>query len=191
MVADLKDPTPTHWKDLIPETENVITPVVAGKYILAHYMKDAISEVKQYDFEGKFIREIKLPALGTVTLESAKEEENESYFSFENFYTPSSIYKLHLEKGDTELYWAPKMDFNPNDFESKQVFYTSKDGTKVPMIISYKKGTPLDGTAPATLYGYGRIQYQLHPMVCRYLCYMDEQWWRIRSSQYPWWWRIW
>ena len=155
VVADLKDPTPAHWKDLIPETENVITPVIAGKYILAHYMKDAISEVKQYDFEGKFIREI--------NLESAKEEENESYFSFENFYTPSSIYKLHLEKGDTELYWAPKMDFNPNDFESKQVFYTSKDGTKVPMIISYKKGTPLDGTAPATLYGYGGFNISYTP----------------------------
>ena len=143
VVADLKDPTPAHWKDLIAETENVITPVIAGKYILAHYMKDAISEVKQYDFEGKFIRE--------------------SYFSFENFYTPSSIYKLHLEKGDTELYWAPKMDFNPNDFESKQVFYTSKDGTKVPMIISYKKGTPLDGTAPATLYGYGGFNISYTP----------------------------
>ena len=163
VVADLKDPTPAHWKDLIAETENVITPVIAGKYILAHYMKDAISEVKQYDFEGKFIREIKLPALGTVTLESAKEEENESYFSFENFYTPSSIYKLHLEKGDAELYWAPKIDFNPNDFESKQVFYTSKDGTKVPMIISYKKGTPLDGTAPATLYGYGGFNISYTP----------------------------
>ena len=163
VVADIKNPTPEHWKDLIAETQNVLTPVVAGKYILAHYMKDAISQVKQYDFEGKLIRDIKLPALGTVTLNSAKEEESESYFSFENFYTPSSIYKLHLDKGDTELYWAPKIDFNPNDFESKQVFYTSKDGTKVPMIITYKKGTPLDGTAPACLYGYGGFNISYTP----------------------------
>ena len=162
-MADIKNPTPEHWKDLIPETQNVLTPVVAGKYILAHYMKDAISQVKQYDFEGKLIRDIKLPALGTVTLNSAKDEENESYFSFENFYTPSSIYKLHLDNGNTELYWAPKIDFNPNDFESKQVFYASKDGTKVPMIITYKKGTPLDGTAPACLYGYGGFNISYTP----------------------------
>ena len=133
VVADIKNPTPEHWKDLIAETQNVLTPVVAGKYILAHYMKDAISQVKQYDFEGKLIRDIKLPALGTVTLNSAKDEENESYFSFENFYTPSSIYKLHLDNGNTELYWAPK------------------------------KGTPLDGTAPACLYGYGGFNISYTP----------------------------
>ena len=163
VVTDIKNPTPEHWKDLIPETENVLTPVVAGNYIFAQYMIDAISEIKQYDFEGKFLREIKLPSIGTASVESAEEKDTETYFTFENYYTPLSIYKLHLETGKTELYWAPKIDFNPNDFESKQVFYTSKDGTKVPMIITYKKGTPLDGTAPATLYGYGGFNISYTP----------------------------
>ena len=163
VVTDIKNPTPEHWKDLIPETENVLTPVVAGNYIFAQYMIDAISEIKQYDFEGKFLREIKLPSIGTASIESAEEKDTETYFTFENYYTPLSIYKLHLETGKTELYWAPKIDFNPNNFESKQVFYTSKDGTKVPMIITYKKGTPLDGTAPATLYGYGGFNISYTP----------------------------
>ena len=163
VVTNIKNPTPEHWKDLIPETENVLTPVVAGNYIFAQYMIDAISEIKQYDFEGKFLREIKLPSIGTASVESAEEKDTETYFTFENYYTPLSIYKLHLETGKTELYWAPKIDFNPNDFESKQVFYTSKDGTKVPMIITYKKGTPLDGTAPATLYGYGGFNISYTP----------------------------
>lgn len=163
VVTDIKNPTPEHWKDLIPETENVLTPVVAGNYIFAQYMIDAISEIKQYDFDGKFLREIKLPSIGTASVESAEEKDTETYFTFENYYTPLSIYKLDLETGKTELYWAPKIDFNPNDFESKQVFYTSKDGTKVPMIITYKKGTPLDGTAPATLYGYGGFNISYTP----------------------------
>ena len=163
VVTNIKNPTPEHWKDLIPETENVLTPVVAGNYIFAQYMIDAISEIKQYDFEGKFLREIKLPSIGTASVESAEEKDTETYFTFENYYTPLSIYKLHLETGKTELYWAPKIDFNPNDFESKQVFYTSKDGTKVPMIITYKKGTPPDGTAPATLYGYGGFNISYTP----------------------------
>ena len=163
VVTDIKNPTPEHWKDLIPETQNVLTPVVAGNYIFAQYMIDAISEIKQYDFEGKFLREIKLPSIGTASVESAEEKDTETYFTFENYYTPLSIYKLDLETGKTELYWAPKIDFNPNDFESKQVFYNSKDGTKVPMIITYKKGTSLDGTAPATLYGYGGFNISYTP----------------------------
>ncbi|EGD33876.1 prolyl oligopeptidase family protein [Capnocytophaga sp. oral taxon 338] len=163
VVTDVKHPTPENWRDVIPETDNVLTPVVAGRYILAHYMKDAISQVKQYDFEGKLIREIELPSIGTAAIDSADEEDKDTYFTFENYYTPLSIYKLHLESGETELYWTPKMDFNPNDFESKQVFYTSKDGTKVPMIITYKKGTPLDGTAPTTLYGYGGFNISYTP----------------------------
>ena len=163
VVTDVKHPTPENWRDVIPETDNVLTPVVAGRYILAHYMKDAISQVKQYDFEGKLIREIELPSIGTAAIDSADEEDKDTYFTFENYYTPLSIYKLHLESGETELYWTPKMDFNPNDFKSKQVFYTSKDGTKVPMIITYKKGTPLDGTAPTTLYGYGGFNISYTP----------------------------
>ena len=163
VVTDIKNPTPEHWKDLIPETQNVLTPVVAGNYIFAQYMIDAISNIKQYDFDGKFLREIKLPSIGTASIETAEEKDKETYFTFENYYTPLSIYKLDLETGETDLYWAPKIDFNPNDFESKQVFYTSKDGTKVPMIITYKKGTPLDGTAPATLYGYGGFNISYTP----------------------------
>lgn len=163
VTVDAKNPKQENWVDFIPETENVLNPSTCAGYFFAHYMKDAVSQVKQYDYSGKLIREITLPGLGTASGFSGKKEDTTVYFSFTNYNTPQSNYAFNPKEGKTSLYWSPKIDFNPNDFESKQSFYTSKDGTKVPIIITYKKGTKLDGKNPTMLYGYGGFNISITP----------------------------
>jgi len=163
VTVDASNPIPENWKDFIPETENVLSPGTGGGYFFAEYMVDAISKVLQYDYNGKLIREITLPGIGSVNGFGAKKEEKELYYSFTNYNTPSSIYKYNIEEGTSNLYRKPKIDFNPEDYESKQVFYTSKDGTKVPMIITHKKGLELNGKNPTILYGYGGFNISLTP----------------------------
>lgn len=163
VTVDASNPTPENWVDLIPETEQVLSPSTSGNYILAHYMVDALSKVKQYNLNGELIREIKLPGLGTASGFGSKEEEKIDYFSFTNYNTPGSIYSLDIETGETTLYWKPAINFNSDDYESHQVFYTSKDGTKVPMMITYKKGLELNGKNPTLLYAYGGFNVSLTP----------------------------
>src|SRR5690554_4377947 len=145
------------WKDVISETENVLSLSKAGGYFFAHYMKDAVSVVEQYEYNGSKVREIELPGLGTASGFGDKNDAKELYFSFTNYVTPGSIYKMDITTGASEIYQQPKVKFNPDDYESKQVFYESKDGTRVPMMITYKKGTKLDGNNPTMLYAYGEI----------------------------------
>ncbi|MFA5575306.1 MAG: prolyl oligopeptidase family serine peptidase [Brumimicrobium sp.] len=163
VTVDLKNPSPENWTDLIPETNNVLTVSTAGEYFFAHYMIDATSSVKQINKKGEIVREIELPGIGTANGFRAKAEETETYFSFSNYITPGNIYKLNLETGDSELYFQPNISFNPEDYETKQIFYQSKDGTEVPMIISHKKGIELDGTNPSMLYAYGGFNISLTP----------------------------
>src|SRR5690606_13689786 len=139
------------WEDVILESDNVLDLSKAGGYFFAHYMKDAVSVVEQFDYSGKLIRKIQLPGLGTASGFSDKKNAKDLYFSFTNYITPGTIYKMNIASGKSEIYQQPKVKFNPEDYESKQVFYTSKDGTKVPMMITYKKGTKLDGTNPTML----------------------------------------
>ena len=161
--VDAANPSPENWQDVIPETENVLSPSLAGNYFFAKYMVDAVSKVLQYDFKGELVREVELPGIGSVSGFSAKKEETIVYYSFTNYTTPSSIYKFNIEKGTSVVHQKPTIDFNPDDYESKQVFYTSKDGTKIPMIISYKKGMQLTGNNPTILYGYGGFNISLTP----------------------------
>ena len=163
VVVDAANPTPDNWKDLIPETENVLTAGTGGGYFFTEYMVDAISKVLQYDYEGNLVREVELPGVGSAGGFGGKKEDKEFYFSFTNYNTPGSLYKYNVETGEYEQYWKPQIDFNPDDYESKQVFYNSKDGTKVPMIITYKKGTELNGQNPTILYGYGGFNISLTP----------------------------
>ncbi|MDR9455811.1 MAG: prolyl oligopeptidase family serine peptidase [Salegentibacter sp.] len=163
VTVDASNPSPENWKDIIPETENVLSPSTAGGYIFAEYMVDAISQVKQYDYNGELVREIELPGIGSAGGFGAKKEEDELYYSFTNYVTPGTIYKLDIEQGTSEVYNKPAIKFNPENFESKQVFYNSKDGTKVPMIITHKKGLELDGKNPTMLYGYGGFNISLTP----------------------------
>ena len=163
VTVDASNPTPENWVDFIAETKYVLSPSTGSGYFFAHYMKDAISQVKQYDYSGKLIREIELPGIGTVSGVGGKKKDKIIYYSFTNYYTPGSTYELDPTSGESSLYWSPKIAFNSDDYESKQVFYTSKDGTKIPMIISYKKGMKMDGNNPTILYGYGGFNISLTP----------------------------
>ncbi|WP_435654351.1 prolyl oligopeptidase family serine peptidase [Cellulophaga baltica] len=163
VTVDATNPGAENWVDFIPETENVLSPNTGGGYFFAEYMVDAISKVFQYDYNGKLIREVKLPGVGSAGGFGGKKEDKEFYFSFTNYNTPGSLYKYNVETGDYTQYWKPNIDFNPSDYESKQVFYTSKDGTKIPMIITHKKGLELNGKNPTILYGYGGFNVSLTP----------------------------
>ncbi|MFD0990453.1 prolyl oligopeptidase family protein [Mariniflexile jejuense] len=163
VMVDASNPTPEHWVDVIPETDFVLNATKGSGYFFANYMVDAISKVKQYDYSGHFIKDIELPGLGTVSGFSGKQEADMLYYSFTNYNTPLNIYEFNAKNGKTSLYWKPKIDFNSDAFESNQVFYTSKDGTKIPMIITYKKGIKLDSKNPTILYGYGGFNISLTP----------------------------
>ncbi|WP_335965201.1 prolyl oligopeptidase family serine peptidase [Galbibacter sp. PAP.153] len=163
VTVDASAPTPENWKDFIPETEYVLNPNTGSGYFFAEYMVDAVSQVKQYNYKGELVRDIELPGLGSIGGFGAKKKDKELYYSFTNYNTPGSIYKFNPETGESEAYWKPKIDFNGNDYESEQVFYTSKDGTKIPMIITYKKGIELNGKNPTILYGYGGFNISLTP----------------------------
>ena len=161
--ANINYTSPNNWADFIPETKNVLNISTGAGYFFAEYMKDAVSQVKQYDKKGNLVREIELPGIGSVSGFSGKKEVKDLYFSFTNYTTPSTIYKFNPEKGNSTIYKKPKIDFNSEDYISEQIFYTSKDGTKIPMIITYKKGTVRNGKTPTILYGYGGFNISLTP----------------------------
>ncbi len=163
VTVDAANPQPENWVDLIPETENVLTIGTGGGYFFAEYMVDALSKVLQYDYNGKLVREVKLPGLGSASGFGGKKEDKEFYFYFTNYIIPGSSYKFNVETGTYELYWKPEIDFNPEDYESKQVFYESQDGTKIPMMITHKKGLELNGENPTILYAYGGFNISITP----------------------------
>ncbi len=160
---NFKNSETSHWNDFIAETDNVLSISTGAGYFFAEYMIDAISKVYQYDMKGKLVREIALPGVGSSNGFSGKMKDTTLYYSFTNYITPSSIYVYDPSDGTSTLFKKPKVGFDSDNYESKQVFYTSKDGTKVPMIITYKKGTKLDGNNPTILYGYGGFNISLTP----------------------------
>ncbi len=154
---------PDVWTDVIPESENVLSVSTGAGYIFARYMKDAVTSVKQFDYDGKLIRTVELPGIGTAAGFGGKDEAAEVYYSFTNYITPGTIYKFNPKSGKSEVYQKPNVKFNPADYVSEQVFYTSKDGTRIPMMINYRKGTKLDGKNPTILYSYGGFNISLQP----------------------------
>ena len=160
---DVNDSSPEKWIDFIAETDNVLSTSTGSGYFFAKYMKDAISQVIQYNMKGEKVREIKLPGLGSAGGFGGKKQAEILYYNFTNYTTPNTSYIFDPETGKSTEYIRPKVDFNSDDFESKQIFYTSKDGTKVPMIITYKKGIKLDGTNPTLLYAYGGFNISITP----------------------------
>jgi len=163
VTVDATNPSPENWIDLIPETKNVLSVSTGGGYIFAKYMVDAISKVKQFDKSGKEIREIALPGVGTARGFSGKDDDATLYYSFTNYKTPGTTFAFDASKGESDVYRKSGAKFDSEQYESKQVFYKSKDGTKVPMIITHKKGIELDGSNPTILYAYGGFNVSLTP----------------------------
>jgi|TARA_B110000046_G_scaffold145764_1_gene152975 prolyl oligopeptidase len=163
VTVDFDNLNKSNWKDFIAESDFVISLSKAGGFFFAKYMIDAISKVYQYDYNGNLLREINLPGIGTASGFSAKNNQKELYFSFSNYYTPATTYKLNIKSGIYQEFWKPSIDFISSDYKSEQIFYSSKDGTKVPMIITYKKGIELNGKNPTILYGYGGFNISRTP----------------------------
>jgi len=156
-------PQSKNWQDFIPETEYVLSASTGGGSFFTEYMVDAISKVYQYDYQGNKVREISLPGVGSASALEGEKDATTLYYSFSNYKTPGTIYSFNIDKGASEVYKKSGAKFDSSAFESKQVFYPSKDGTKVPMIITYKKGLDLNGKNPTLLYGYGGFNISLTP----------------------------
>ena len=163
MVMDATNPDRSNWSELVAETEMPLNASTGCGKIFCSYLKDATSMVQQYDLSGTLERTVELPGVGSASGFSSKWDDETLYFSFANYVTPGSIYRYDPVSGGSELYRTPEIAFDPAGFESKQVFYTSKDGTQIPMIISYKKGMELNGNNPTLLYGYGGFNISLTP----------------------------
>ena len=157
------NPAPENWTDVISERKEPLSISTGGGYFFASYLKDALSLVEQVGLNGKVVRTISLPGKGTASGFSGKWKDPVLYFTFTSYTQPATIYSLDVKSGKSSIYKESKVDFNPADFESRQVFYQSKDGTKVPLIITYKKGLVLNGKNPTLLYGYGGFNISLTP----------------------------
>ena len=164
IAVDFANPKVGNWKDIIPETENAMQGVsTAGKRLFVNYLKDAQTLVKQFDYTGRLERNVELPGIGTAGGFEGKAKDKEVYYSYSSFTYPPSIFKYDIASGKSALYEKPKVDFNPDEYETKQVFYTSKDSTKIPMFITYKKGTERNSKNPTWLYAYGGFNISLTP----------------------------
>ncbi|NEU08829.1 S9 family peptidase [Flavihumibacter sp. R14] len=163
VTVDASNPAPANWKDLIPETKNVLSVSTGGGKIFANYLKDATSLVIQYDVEGNMERTVTLPGVGSATGFSAKKADKELYYTFTSYVFPPTIFKYNIASGQSSEFKKSGVDFDPSKFESKQVFYKSKDGTSIPMIITYKKGLVMNGNNPTLLYAYGGFGVNLTP----------------------------
>ena len=163
MRGNVNNPKIENWEDLIPESKDAITGVafVEGK-IAVIYSRDASDHVEIFDIDGKNLYEVKLPTFGTVGI-SGDFREKGTYYTFASFTFPNSVYELNIETGESTLYFAPKIDFNPDDFVCEEVFFQSKDGSRIPMFLTYKKGLKKDGSNPAMLYGYGGFNISVPP----------------------------
>ncbi|HYV37820.1 MAG TPA: prolyl oligopeptidase family serine peptidase [Gemmataceae bacterium] len=155
---------PVRFGTIIPQAEeNLISAHMVGNQFVCTYLKDARTQVKMFDLAGKFIREVEFPTIGSASGFGGKRKETETFYTFSSFATPPSIYRYDMTTGKSTLFRKPKVSFNPDDYEVKQVFYPSKDGTKIPLFLTYKKGLNLDGNNPTLLYGYGGFNIPLTP----------------------------
>ncbi|MBE9227964.1 S9 family peptidase [Phormidium sp. LEGE 05292] len=153
-----------NWQEIIPQTEEVLEGVgLLNNQFVTEYLKDARSQVKIFALNGDFVREIQLPGIGSVGGFGGKRYDTETFYSFTSFTFPTIIYRYNLVTDESSVFRKSNIDFNPEDYETKQVFYTSKDGTKIPMFITHKKGLQLNGNQPTYLYGYGGFGVSLTP----------------------------
>ena len=158
-----KSPQEKNWKDFISETEHVLLPSSGGGYFFARYIINVMTKVIQYDFKGNNMGEIKLPGIGTAGGWNGKMEDETLYYSFTNYHTPGVIYSYNPKTKKSDQFWKPDINFDPDNYISEQIFFTSLDGTPIPMIITRKKGVEYNGKNPTILYGYGGFNISLFP----------------------------
>ncbi|MBD2238120.1 S9 family peptidase [Aulosira sp. FACHB-113] len=164
VAIDIEKPAKKNWQEIISQSAETLEGVsILNNQFIADYLKDARSQVKIFDLKGALVREIELPGIGSVDGFYGKRYDTETFYSFTSFTTPGTIYRYDMVTGKSEVFRQPKVDFNPENYETKQVFYQSKDGTKVPMFITHKKGIKLDGNNPTYLYGYGGFNASMTP----------------------------
>jgi prolyl oligopeptidase len=164
IAIDIQKPEPKNWQEIIPQTEETLESVgTLNNQFVAEYLKDARSQIKIYDLKGAFVREVELPGIGSVGGFEGKKTDTETFYIFTSYTTPGTIYRYDMVTGKSTVFREPKVDFNADNYETKQIFYKSKDGTQVPMFIIHKKGIKLDGNNPTYLYGYGGFNVSLTP----------------------------
>ncbi|MDM8007876.1 MAG: prolyl oligopeptidase family serine peptidase [Phycisphaerae bacterium] len=156
VAIDIRRPEQANWKELIPQAAETLESVsVVDDMFLASYLKDAYSQVKVFDLDGKFVRQVALPGIGNTWGFDGKRSDRETFYAYTSYTTPGTIYRYVVKTGESVVYKQPKVRFHPDDYETRQIFYASKDGTRVPMFITHRKGLALAGSAPTLLYGYG------------------------------------
>ena len=164
VAVDLRKPDPKDWKTVVPEAKEKLESVsLVANLFVCSYLQDAKTAVKIHDTDGKFVRDVQLPGIGTAGGFSGKPSDTETFYTFSSFATPPTVFRYDLITGQSKLLRQAKVKFDPSQYEVKQVFYPSKDGTKVPMFLAHKKGLKLDGTNPTLLYGYGGFNISLTP----------------------------
>ncbi|GIW79112.1 MAG: prolyl endopeptidase [Gemmatales bacterium] len=164
IAIDIRRPERENWREVIPQSKDTLQGVsLVGNLFAAKYLKDASTQVKIFTTDGKFVREVEFPTLGTASGFGGRRSDTETFYSFSSFATPPTIYRYDLITGKSELFRRADVKFDPDEYEVKQVFYKSKDGTRVPMFLSHRKGIKLDGSNPTLLYGYGGFNIPLTP----------------------------
>lgn len=164
LIIDVDNPGKDNWKTIIPEADEAMSDAgMVGDFIVAEYLKDAKTQIKLFDLEGKFVREVEFPGIGSAGGFGGRRNHDETFYTFSSFNRPPSIYRYDIKSGESKLLRQAKVDFSPDDYVVKQVFYNSKDGTKVPMFIAHKKGIELNGKNPTLLYAYGGFNISLTP----------------------------
>ncbi|MDJ0744550.1 MAG: prolyl oligopeptidase family serine peptidase [Xenococcaceae cyanobacterium MO_167.B27] len=164
IAIDINNPSQKNWQEIIPESENTLQGIgVLNNQFVANYLKDARSQIKIFNLDGTFIRELTLPAIGSAAGFNGKRYDTETFYAFTGFTTPTTIYRYDMITGESTIFRQPQVDFNPEDYQTQQVFYPSKDGTRIPMFITHKKGLKLDGNNPTYLYAYGGFNVSLTP----------------------------
>ncbi len=164
IAIDITQPDRANWREIIPESENTLTAVnVVGNRFFCHYLQDARSVVRVFALDGRHERDVDLPGIGSAGGFGGKRSDTETFYVFTSFTTPGTIYRYDIASGSSQVWRAPKVDFDSAAFETRQVFFNSKDGTRVPMFVTHRKGLKLDGTNPTYLYGYGGFNISLTP----------------------------
>lgn len=164
IAIDTSNPSRDAWQEIIPQADETLEGVgLLNNQFVASYLKDAHTQIKIFDLNGSFVREVALPGIGSAGGFGGERDDTETFYSFTSFTTPATIYRYDMVTDQSSVFRQPQVDFNPDNYETKQVFYSSKDGTQVPMFISYKKGIELDGNNPTCLYGYGGFGISLTP----------------------------